>query len=81
LLSDSALIRQEAPYCRSATSRRAFAAIKSGISTHGGQCPFGIEAERLKLNVVADSVKMDIPFFNTGLLGSKRFLTNRTARS
>ena len=26
------------------------------------------------INVLADSVKMDIPFFNTGLLGSKRFL-------
>jgi ABC-type nitrate/sulfonate/bicarbonate transport system substrate-binding protein len=51
------------------------AAIKSGnIDGTVANAPFGIEAERLKLNVLADSVKMDIPFFNTGLLGSKRFL-------
>lgn len=51
------------------------AAIKSGnIDGTVANAPFGIEAERLKLSVLADSVKMDIPFFNTGLLGSKRFL-------
>jgi ABC-type nitrate/sulfonate/bicarbonate transport system substrate-binding protein len=51
------------------------AAIKSGnIDGTVANAPFGLEAERLKLFVLADSVKMDIPFFNTGLLGSKRFL-------
>jgi len=57
------------------------AAIKSGnIDGTVANAPFGIEAERLKLNVIADSVKMDIPFFNTGLLGSKRFLDRQEAR-
>ena len=57
------------------------AAIKSGnIDGTVANAPFGIEAERLKLNVLADSVKMDIPFFNTGLLGSKRFLDRQEAR-
>jgi NitT/TauT family transport system substrate-binding protein len=42
--------------------------------------PFGMEAERLKLNVIADSVKMNIPFFNTGLLGSRRYLEKQEAR-
>jgi NitT/TauT family transport system substrate-binding protein len=42
--------------------------------------PFSSEAERLKLNVIADSVKMNIPFFNTGLLGSKRFLEKQDAK-
>lgn len=57
------------------------AAIKSGnIDGTVANAPFGIEAERLKLNVLADSVKMDIPFFNTGLLGSKRFLDKQEAR-
>ena len=57
------------------------AAIKSGnIDGTVANAPFGIEAERLKLNVVADSVKMDIPFFNTGLLGSRRFLDKQEAR-
>lgn len=57
------------------------AAIKSGnIDGTVANAPFGIEAERLKLNVIADSVKMDIPFFNTGLLGSKRFLDRQEAK-
>jgi ABC-type nitrate/sulfonate/bicarbonate transport system substrate-binding protein len=57
------------------------AAIKSGnIDGTLANAPFGTEAERLKLNVVADSVKMDIPFFNTGLLGSKRYLDKQEAK-
>jgi NitT/TauT family transport system substrate-binding protein len=57
------------------------AAIKSGnIDGTVANAPFGIEAERLKLNVIADSVKMDIPFFNTGLLGSKRYLDKQDAK-
>ena len=36
--------------------------------------PFGAQAEKQKLNVLADSLKMGIPFFNTGLLGSRRTL-------
>jgi NitT/TauT family transport system substrate-binding protein len=50
------------------------AAVKTGnIDGTVMNAPFGAEAEKLKLNVVADSVKMGIPFFNTGLLGSKKF--------
>jgi hypothetical protein len=30
--------------------------------------------------VIADSVKMDIPFFNTGLLGSRRYLEKQEAK-
>src|SRR6266571_4102098 len=57
------------------------AAIKSGnIDGTVANAPFGTEAERLKLNVIADSVKMDIPFFNTGLLGSKRYLDKQDAK-
>jgi len=57
------------------------AAIKSGnVDGTVVNAPFGIEAERLKLNVIADSVKMNIPFFNTGLLGSKRYLDRQDAR-
>jgi hypothetical protein len=42
--------------------------------------PFGSEAERLKLNVIADSVKMNIPFFNTGMLGSKKYMDKHEAK-
>ncbi len=57
------------------------AAIKSAnIDGTVVNAPFGSEAEKLKLNVIADSVKMDIPFFNTGLLGSKRYLDKQEAK-
>ena len=57
------------------------AAIKSGnIDGTVANAPFGIEAERLKLNVIADSVNMAIPFFNTGLLGSKRYMDKQEAK-
>lgn len=57
------------------------AAITSGnIDGTVANAPFGMEAERLKLNIVADSVKMDIPFFNTGLLGSKKYLEKQDAK-
>ena len=57
------------------------AAIKSGnIDGTVANAPFGLEAERLKLFVLADSVKMNIPFFNTGLLGSKRFLDKQEGK-
>jgi NitT/TauT family transport system substrate-binding protein len=57
------------------------AAITSGnVDGTVVNAPFSSEAERLKLNVIADSVKMNIPFFNTGLLGSKRFLEKQDAK-
>lgn len=57
------------------------AAIVSGnIDGTVANAPFGNEAERLKLSVIADSVKMDIPFFNTGLLGSKKYLEKQEAK-
>ena len=42
--------------------------------------PFGIEAAKLNLNVLADSLKIGIPFFNTGLLGSRRFLDQQEGK-
>lgn len=59
------------------------AAIKSGnIEGTVVNAPFGSEAEKLKLNVIADSVKMEIPFFNTGLLGSrsKRYMDKQDGK-
>src|SRR4249920_243348 len=57
------------------------AAITSGnVDGTVVNAPFSSEAERLKLNIIADSVKMDIPFFNTGLLGSKKYLEKQDAK-
>jgi NitT/TauT family transport system substrate-binding protein len=57
------------------------AAITSGnVDGTVVNAPFGSEAERLKLTVIADSVKMNIPFFNTGLLGSKHYLDKQDVK-
>jgi len=57
------------------------AAVTSGnVDGTVVNAPFGSEAERLKLNVIADSVKMNIPFFNTGMLGSKRYMDKQDAK-
>jgi NitT/TauT family transport system substrate-binding protein len=57
------------------------AAIASGnIEGTVVNAPFGSEAEKLKLNIIADSVKMDIPFFNTGLLGSRKYLEKQDTK-
>jgi len=51
------------------------AAVQAGnIEGTVMNAPFGTQAQKLKVNIVADSVKMDIPFFGTGLLGSRRVL-------
>jgi NitT/TauT family transport system substrate-binding protein len=59
---------------------RIAAVTSSNVDGTVVNAPFGSEAERLKLNVIADSVKMNIPFFNTGLLGSKRFMDKQEAK-
>jgi NitT/TauT family transport system substrate-binding protein len=59
---------------------RVAALVSGNIDGSVANAPFGNEAERLKLNVLADSVKMDIPFFNTGLLGSKRFMDKQEGK-
>lgn len=57
------------------------AAVTSGnVDGTVVNAPFGSEAARLKLNVIADSVKMNVPFFNTGLLGTRRYLEKQEPR-
>lgn len=57
------------------------AAVTSGnVDGTVVNAPFGSEAERLKLSVIADAVKMNIPFFNTGMLGSKRYMDKQEAK-
>ena len=57
------------------------AAVTSGnVDGTVVNAPFGSEAERLKLNVIADAVKMNIPFFNTGMLGSKKYMDKQEAK-
>jgi ABC-type nitrate/sulfonate/bicarbonate transport system substrate-binding protein len=57
------------------------AAVRSGnIDGTVMNSPFGAQAEKLRLSIVADSVKMGIPFFGTGLLGSRRFIDREEAK-
>ena len=57
------------------------AALKTGnIDGTVMNAPFGIEAAKLNLNVLADALKMGIPFFNTGLLGSRRFMDQQEGK-
>lgn len=57
------------------------AAVQAGnIDGTVMNAPFGAQAERLRLNIVADSIKMGIPFFGTGLLASRRFLDREEAK-
>lgn len=58
------------------------AAVKSGnVDGTVMNAPFGVEAERLKLYVLADALKMGIPFLGTGLLASKKFLDQNEAKT
>jgi len=58
------------------------AAVKSGnIDGTVMNAPFGTEAERQKLFILADSLKMAIPFFNTGILATRRFLDQNEAKT
>ena len=51
------------------------AAVQAGnIDGTVMNAPFGAQAEKLRLNIIADSLKMGIPFFGTGMLGSRRVI-------
>lgn len=58
------------------------AAVKSGnVDGTVMNAPFGIEAERQKLHILADSSNMGIPFFNTGLLATRRLLDQNEGKT
>src|SRR5882724_13143661 len=57
------------------------AALKSGnIDGSVFNAPFGSEAKKFNLNIVADAVALDIPYFNTGICGSARYLQKNEAK-
>jgi NitT/TauT family transport system substrate-binding protein len=72
---------QEATILQIGDEPARIAAVTSGnVDGTVVNAPFSSEAERLKLNVIADSVKMNIQFFNTGMLGSKRHMDKQDAK-
>jgi NitT/TauT family transport system substrate-binding protein len=51
------------------------AALKSGnIDGSVFNAPFGAEAKKFNLNILADAVALGIPYFNTGICGSAKLL-------
>src|SRR5262249_46709414 len=57
------------------------AALKSGnIDGSVFNAPFGSEAKKFNLNIVADAVALGIPYFNTGICGSARYLQKNEAK-
>ncbi|HEY7322914.1 MAG TPA: ABC transporter substrate-binding protein [Candidatus Binatia bacterium] len=57
------------------------AALKSGsIDGSVFNAPFGSEAKKFDLNIVADAVALGIPYFNTGICGSARYLQKNEAK-
>lgn len=59
---------------------RSAAVLAGNIDGTVMNAPFGAQAAKLKLNVFADSLKMGIPFFNTGLLASRKILERDEAK-
>lgn len=57
------------------------AALKSGaIDGSVFNAPFGSAAKKFNLNILADAVALDIPYFNTGICGSAKLLQKNEAK-
>ena len=57
------------------------AALKSGsIDVSVFNAPFGAEAKKFNLNILADAVALDIPYFSTGICGSAKLLQKNEAK-
>ena len=67
--------------CRSVTRPSDWLPLKSGnIDGSVFNAPFGSEAKKFNLNIVADAVALGIPYFNTGICGSARYLQKNEAK-
>jgi NitT/TauT family transport system substrate-binding protein len=57
------------------------AALKSGgIDGSVFNAPFGAEAKKFNLNILADAVALGIPYFNTGICGSAKLLQKNESK-
>ncbi len=75
LLKKSGLDPKDVTILQIGNEAERLAAMRSGsIDGSVFNAPFGAEAKRFNFNILADAGALGIPFFNTGICGSARYL-------
>ena len=81
LLKKSGLDPREVTILQIGNEAERLAALRSGaIDGSVFNAPFGAEAKRFNFNILADAAALGIPFFNTGICGSARYLQKNEPR-
>jgi len=81
LLKKSGLDPKEVTILQIGNEAERLAALRSGaIDGSVFNAPFGAEAKRFNFNILADAAALGIPYFNTGICGSARYLQKNEGR-
>lgn len=81
LLKKSGLDPKEVTILQIGNEAERLAALRTGsIDGSVFNAPFGAEAKRFNFNIIADAAALGIPFFNTGICGSARYLQKNEPR-
>ena len=81
LLKKSGLDPKDVTILQIGNEAERLAALRSGgIDGSVFNAPFGAEAKRFNFNILADAAALGIPYFNTGICGSARYLQKNEAR-
>ena len=81
LLKKSGLDPKEVTILQIGNEAERLAALRTGsIDGSVFNAPFGAEAKRFNFNVLADAAALGIPFFNTGICGSAKYLQKNEAK-
>ncbi len=81
LLKKSGLDPKDVTILQIGNEAERLAAMRSGsIDGSVFNAPFGAEAKRFNFNILADAGALGIPFFNTGICGSAKYLQKNEAK-
>jgi NitT/TauT family transport system substrate-binding protein len=81
LLKKSGLDPRDVTILQIGNEAERLTALRSGaIDGSVFNAPFGAEAKRFNFNILADAAALGIPFFNTGICGSARYLQKNEPR-
>lgn len=81
LLKKSGLDPKEVTILQIGNEAERLAALRTGsIDGSVFNAPFGAEAKRFNFNILADAAALGIPFFNTGICGSAKYLQKNEAK-
>lgn len=81
LLKKSGLDPRDVTILQIGNEAERLAALRSGsIDGSVFNAPFGAEAQRFNFNIIADAGALGIPYFNTGICGSARYLQKNEPR-